>query len=134
MRFLADESCDFAVVRALRKKGYDVVAVSEVAQGASDAEVVQRAVEEDRTLLTEDKDFGELVYAYRVATPGVILIRFPAKARRQMVQTVLSLVESRGEALLGAFVVVEPGAVRLRRPMDFDDQVRQSGEPTDEER
>ena len=30
LRFLADESCDFAVVRALRGEGYDVLAVSEV--------------------------------------------------------------------------------------------------------
>ena len=30
LRFLADESCDFGVVRALRADGYDVLAVSEV--------------------------------------------------------------------------------------------------------
>ena len=30
LRFLADESCDFAVVRALRADGYDVAALSEV--------------------------------------------------------------------------------------------------------
>jgi hypothetical protein len=29
MRFLADESCDFAVVRALRAAGHDVLAVAE---------------------------------------------------------------------------------------------------------
>ena len=31
MRFLADESCDFAVVHALRANGNDVLAVSEIA-------------------------------------------------------------------------------------------------------
>jgi hypothetical protein len=35
MRFLADESCDFAVVRALRSAGHDVLAVAEVARGAN---------------------------------------------------------------------------------------------------
>ena len=34
MRLLADESCDFSVVRALRAAGHDVLAVSEVALGA----------------------------------------------------------------------------------------------------
>jgi hypothetical protein len=29
LRFLADESCDFTVVRSLRAAGYDVLAVSE---------------------------------------------------------------------------------------------------------
>jgi hypothetical protein len=30
VRFLADESCDFAVVRALRTAGHDMLAVAEV--------------------------------------------------------------------------------------------------------
>jgi hypothetical protein len=36
VRFLADESCDFAVVRALREVGHDVVAVAEVFPRAED--------------------------------------------------------------------------------------------------
>jgi sugar phosphate isomerase/epimerase len=43
LRFLADESCDFAVVRALRAKGYDVLAVSEVTQRSDDRELIKRA-------------------------------------------------------------------------------------------
>jgi hypothetical protein len=39
MRFLADESCDFAGVQALRASGHDVAAVAEVARGAEDAVV-----------------------------------------------------------------------------------------------
>ncbi len=33
MHFITDESCDFAVVRALRECGYDVTAVAELAPG-----------------------------------------------------------------------------------------------------
>jgi len=39
--FLADESCDFAVVRTLRAAGYDVLAVSERAPGARDEDVIR---------------------------------------------------------------------------------------------
>lgn len=63
MRLLADESCDFSVVRVLRAAGHDVVAVSEVALGATDDEVTDLARREKRILLTEDKDFGQLVFA-----------------------------------------------------------------------
>ena len=62
MLFLADESCDFAVVRALRDEGHDVLAVAEAARGAKDPEVVRLARDEGRVLLTEDKDFGWYVY------------------------------------------------------------------------
>jgi len=40
MRFLADESCDFAVIHALRANGHDVIAVSEVTPRAEDSEVI----------------------------------------------------------------------------------------------
>jgi predicted nuclease of predicted toxin-antitoxin system len=78
VRFLADESCDFNVVRTLREAGFDVLAVVEVIPRAADDQVIGLAVIEDRILLTEDKDFGQLVYAsaealsdYLVRTGGV---------------------------------------------------------------
>jgi len=58
MRFLADESCDFAVVRALRGRGFDVIAISETCPGAEDQRVIGLARKEGQVLLTEDKDFG----------------------------------------------------------------------------
>ncbi len=54
MRFLADESCDFAVVRALRADGHEVTAVGEVSAGASDEKVIGMAISESAVLLTED--------------------------------------------------------------------------------
>ena len=71
MQFLADESCDFAVVRALRAAGHAVTAVGEVAAGASDEKVIATAIREGAVLLTADKDFGQLVFAERRATGGV---------------------------------------------------------------
>ena len=54
MKFLADESCDFAVVRTLRDAGYEVLAISDVSPGASDDAVIALAAQENRILLTED--------------------------------------------------------------------------------
>ncbi len=81
MRFLADESCDFAVVRALREAGHEVVAIAEISPRATDEAVIEIALREERILLTEDKDFGRLVYAHRQITGGVLLLRFPARVR-----------------------------------------------------
>jgi len=58
LRFLADESCDHAVVRALRGAGFDVLAVNEIMQRSDDRYLIALAAEEQRILLTEDKDFG----------------------------------------------------------------------------
>lgn len=113
LRFLADESCDFAVVRALRAEGYDVLAVSEVTHRSDDRELIDQAYRERRVLLTEDKDFGWLVYVSHADSAGVVLIRFPGSARRTLVQTIRDLVLEQGERLLDAFVVAQPGHVRV---------------------
>ena len=115
MRFLADESCDFAVVRALRAAGHDVIAVAEVSPQLEDPTVLDITVREERILLTEDKDFGQLVYADGRATAGVVLFRFPARVRRDLTKTVVQLVRRRGEKLKGRFVLVQPGRIRIRR-------------------
>jgi len=115
MRFLADESCDFAIVRALREKGYDVLAVSGINPRANDSEVIKLAVRENRILLTEDKDFGQLVFSHRQKALGVIFLRFPTSARGQITKDVVRLVKQQGEKLIGSFVVVQPGRIRIGR-------------------
>ena len=116
MRFLADESCDFAVVRALRGRGFDVIAISETCPGAEDQRVIGLARKEGRVLLTEDKDFGRLAYlSGEQPGIGVILLRFPARARQELCGAVLELIRREGSKLEGSFVVLQPGRVRIRR-------------------
>lgn len=115
VRFLADESCDFIVVRALRGKGYDVLAVSEYMRHSVDSELIEQAHRENRVLLTEDKDFGWLVFVSHSVSAGVILIRFPNNLRSTLGQFMLELVEKYGSELKNAFVVVQPGQIRFSR-------------------
>ena len=116
MRFLADESCDFAVVRALRSEGHDVVAVAEISPRSTDTEVIAMARETSRVVLTEDKDFGQLVYASGSPSNGVILLRFPGRARAEISRTILKVIQEKGDRLGGRFVVVQPGRVRIGSP------------------
>lgn len=116
MRFLADESCDFAVVVALRAAGHDVALVRERCPGAEDLVVAGVASSENRILLTEDKDFGLLTQAVAETHAGVVLIRFPTRARAQLGESAVAAVERLGRQLEGAFVVLEPGLVRVSKP------------------
>ena len=120
MRFLADESCDFVVVRALRAAGHDVEAVAERLGGAEDPAVLDFAVHESRILLTEDKDFGQLFYATSRPSGCVLLIRFPVSARRSLAKTVTNFVDREAERLEGCFVVLQPGRIRIARAPEGD--------------
>lgn len=113
MRFLADESCDFLVVRALRAAGHDVVAVTELMSGSDDATVMDVAFREHRILLTEDKDFGQLVYADSQQSSGVILIRYPASARKALPEAVVTIVSRLAADLSRSFIVITPGRIRI---------------------
>ena len=116
MRFLADESCDFAVVTSLRAVGHDVSAVVETNPGAEDEVVLALARSESRILLTEDKDFGLLTFGSGQEAAGVVLIRFPAGVRSALGQAIVDIVRELGHRTAGAFVVAEPGRARISRP------------------
>jgi predicted nuclease of predicted toxin-antitoxin system len=64
MRFLVDESCDVALSQALLEEGYNVLEVRNARPGVDDEWVINLALSEEQILLTEDKDFGRLIYAY----------------------------------------------------------------------
>ncbi|HEY6350037.1 MAG TPA: DUF5615 family PIN-like protein [Candidatus Angelobacter sp.] len=113
MNFVADESCAGPVIRALREAGHDVVAITEVTPGASDDQVLKRALNEKRVLITEDRDFGELIYARGRSSAGVILLRFHNRARHVKAATVVDAVAKLDSRLQDAFAVVEPGRVRI---------------------
>ena len=115
LRFLADESCDFGVVKALRIEGYEVVALTEFTSRTVDSEVVAQAHREKRILLTEDKDFGQLVFASQVDSAGVILIRYPGNARKSLQKAIVKLVREKGNEIRNAFVVMQPGHIRVSR-------------------
>ena len=75
MNLIADEGVDKPIVDALRISGFDVQYILETNQGADDEFILHLAKSEQRILVTQDKDFGELVYRLKKAHFGVVLIR-----------------------------------------------------------
>ena len=61
MNLLADEGIDKPVVDLLRSNGFDIIYILETNQGADDEFILTMANDDKRILLTQDKDFGELV-------------------------------------------------------------------------
>lgn len=115
MKFLADENIERAVVKALRKSGHDVAYVAEDGGSSPDDEVLERARREHRILLTNDKDFGELVFLQRRLTTGVLLLRLEEERARVKAQTVDRAVRRLGRRLRGRFTVVGDERVRSRK-------------------
>jgi hypothetical protein len=116
MRWLADECVDAGLVDQLREAGHDVSYIAETASGASDATVLNRANAEDRLLLTEDKDFGDLVFRSRRDVPGVVLLRLRLNPGGKSTKwpRLAAAISRFGAGIHGRYVVVETHRIRSR--------------------
>jgi predicted nuclease of predicted toxin-antitoxin system len=114
MRLLADECCEASMVAALRADGHDIVFVIENLRGSTDDQVLNLAYSESRILITEDKDFGELVSRLRRPTHGIILLRFDDKHRAEKISRLREVLKNRSNKLKGVLTVVDENKIRVR--------------------
>jgi predicted nuclease of predicted toxin-antitoxin system len=114
MKLVADEGVDRQIVEQLRADGHDVLYVAEMESGISDDMVLQRANEHSALLVTEDKDFGELVYRQRLVHFGVVLVRLHGLSSGTKARMVSGAFARHGLEMADAFSVMSPGMVRIR--------------------
>jgi len=114
MRILADENFPRPALEALREAGWDVLSIAEEYPGISDEEVAAVCAEQQRILLTFDKDFGELIFRRGLpAGSGVVLFRITPDSPGEAADVALALVESQPD-LRGSFYVVTRDRIRIR--------------------
>ena len=115
MIFLADECCNAGLVASLRDHGHDVLYIKEEKPGSNDDEVLSIAYNEDRILITEDTDFGELVYRLKKPSKGIILIRIDVKDRHIKWDRLRKLIETYPNRMKDRFIVIDTEKFRFRQ-------------------
>ena len=100
------------VSKKLKQIGFDSVSVIDCMKGAEDEDVMKKAVEEDRVIITNDKDFGRLVRYYK--PPSVILLRLRDESAENKFRIVSFVITSYGDAILGNVLIVSERKIRLR--------------------
>lgn len=114
MRFIVDESTGAAVVEKLRNLGHDVVAVAEEMPQANDSDILKRAANEGRVVLTNDKDFGDLAFRSGQVHQGIVLFRLRDETAAHRVFMLQLLLERHSNHLENHFVVVTENGIRIR--------------------
>ncbi len=99
MTLLADESVAGAIIERLRTDGHTVVAIGELSPGVADTQVLAEADRTQAVLLTEDKDFGELVYRQGASHRGVVLVRLAGLSRAVRAALVSEAFKAHGAAI-----------------------------------
>jgi predicted nuclease of predicted toxin-antitoxin system len=115
MKIVADESVDFMIVTTLRQNNVEVLSIQQSYQGIDDEIVLEVAVKNKTLLLTEDKDFGELVFRLKREHFGVILVRLDGYLSQDKAKIVAeSILENYSEMLL-SFSVIDKTQTRIRK-------------------
>jgi predicted nuclease of predicted toxin-antitoxin system len=115
MDFLANENFPAVSIRLLRDAGHDVASVIEEIPGNKDRSVLNRAHEEDRIILTFDRDYGELIYRQKLFVPsGIVYFRFNPSTPEEPAETLLNVLDKGNVPILGKFTVIERGRIRQR--------------------
>lgn len=113
MKFIVDECTGPAAPKWLSAEGHDVISISPDRKGISDKEILKIAVSEERILITNDKDFGELIFKKRQSHCGVIFLRLTDETARNKVLVLKNLIQNHRQIIeKGHFVVVNEKSIR----------------------
>ncbi len=115
MKFLIDESVEYRVVEFLRSLGHDVVAIAEGKPSLPDTHVLTYAHKTKRVLLTNDKDFGTLVFLNHRLHSGVVLLRLSKEDAASKIYAIKTVLSRYGDDLPKSFVVVTKEKIRIRK-------------------
>lgn len=116
MRFLANENVPTASVALLKSSGFDVSAIGLDHAGISDEEVMSIAIEEDRTIITYDSDYGELIFkkGYK-PNAGVIFIRPQPLDPLETARIIQQLTSNADLSFQRTLTVVDSSSIRQKK-------------------
>jgi predicted nuclease of predicted toxin-antitoxin system len=116
MKFLVDMPLSPDVTRWLRQQGHDALHASQIGlSSASDVEILKRAIQENRIVVTADLDFTRLFALLRIEETGLILFRganFNEQESIERLERVFELIPNQN--LSRAIVVIEKRRIRFR--------------------
>jgi predicted nuclease of predicted toxin-antitoxin system len=118
VRFLIDNALSPVVAKRLQTAGHDATHVRDYGlQAASDEEILGRAQQEERVVVSADTDFRTLLAMRRERSPSIVLFRHGTQRRPEpQSETLLAnLATIERDLVEGSIVVIEPDRIRVRR-------------------
>lgn len=115
-RLLVDQCVSRTLVEPISSPLADVLFVWDAARNAVDEDVLALACAEDRILMTEDFDFGRLIFGDRLpAPPGLIHLVLEGMSRREREERLFAHAVGLLARAQDRFVVISKDAIRARR-------------------
>lgn len=114
MKFLVDECLGYRIAEWLRSEQYDVLFVGELALGSDDDSILKTALREKRTVITADKDFGDIIFFHNRSHNGVILLRLRRYNSIELIKSVIqNILQTYHDEIPSSFIVATESASRV---------------------
>lgn len=113
IKFLADVNIEKPVVDFLLKQGYDIKWIPDFDCEMVDEDLLKLANKEKRVLITNDKDFGELIFLQKSLSVGIILIRVRGQRSQDKVKLMKKLLMGYRDKLIKHYVVLTKDKIRI---------------------
>ena len=106
IKFLANVNVEKPLVDFLDEKGFDIKWITNIDKRMPDARVCEIANKEQRVIITNDKDFGEIVFLQKKITYGVILLRIKGQNSSEKIILIEKLLDKYPDKIAYHFVIV----------------------------
>ena len=116
MKFLANENFPQRSVLYLKSKEFDICSIGTDNPSITDHAVMTIAIKEERTILTFDRDYGELIFRYNYKPPrGVIYLRLDEYKADEPGKIIEELINKMEFNFDNALTVLDKNGIRQRR-------------------
>jgi predicted nuclease of predicted toxin-antitoxin system len=113
MRFIIDECTGPLVARWLRESGHEVYSIYEESRGIDDESILQKAFNEEWIIITNDKDFGDMVFREKKKHKGVILLRLENELSGNKIKVLKYILENHSDEVKNGFIVATEKRIRI---------------------
>lgn len=115
MKLLANENFSFPSYNYLINNSIDIIHISTVDPGIPDEQVLRRAISDERSIVTFDSDYGEIVFKYKIRPPkGIIYIRMKNYRPEEPGEIILSVLNKHQLSFDNKITVLDKVSIRQK--------------------
>ena len=112
---IIDENVDQVLIDRLESENFDLLSIREHYQGISDKEIIEIAKTRKGFILTEDEDFGELVFSYNIKNCTVILLRYYIRDHDGIANNLLKVLRDYYKRPGHFFITITKKKIRIKK-------------------
>ncbi|MEZ5046116.1 MAG: DUF5615 family PIN-like protein [Chitinophagaceae bacterium] len=112
---ILDENIEEHWIQLVKNAGFEYFSIRENCAGISDREVIELANSKGGLFVTEDKDFGELVFSHGIENVSVLFMRYDQPEYEQIQHYFIKCISEYFENPYTCFITISKNKIRIRK-------------------